>query len=93
VSHRWITLVPRFMDSRFDGYDQVDGTHFFDTAGKKYGFVPRDEYEKLRSTIKIAEDLLKVFTILPDPKRKMTLRDVAVLSLDALDRIKESCDE
>ncbi len=41
-----IKLKPRFTDSRFDGYDQVDGDTY-DNDGQTYSFIEKSAYDEL----------------------------------------------
>lgn len=51
MNKEWIKLTPRFIGENWDGYNQVDGTHYYDNEGQVYEFVPKSEYNQLRRTL------------------------------------------
>lgn len=48
-AREWIQLTPRFENGNFAGYNQTNGTHFYDNVGQQYSFVPLASYEKLEA--------------------------------------------
>jgi hypothetical protein len=50
----WIALKPKWHPKTGDffGYDQTDGTHFYDKAGKVVEFVPIKLYKELERVLR-----------------------------------------
>lgn len=56
VEPDFLTLTPKFKGDKFVGYNQVGGSHFYDTYEMTYNFVDRASYDKLKA---IAVELAK----------------------------------
>lgn len=66
--YKWIALTPRFTRNDFAGYNQKDGSHIYDDAGKTYFFVPESAYLAVKSRLEKCEGLLREFISSDDDK-------------------------
>jgi hypothetical protein len=47
----WIKITPRFDGDNMAGYNQIAGTHIYDTASHSYTFVSFAEWERLKNAL------------------------------------------